>query len=146
MSSSALIRFVSMGRRSTTITSPSLLLVLPPVSWIIMASSDRPLRKVIAEASRVEAETVSLNVSVAVLLLRLSSNASRDGLPTSSMNVAASLASVGGTTTATFSAMSLAKPSLRDIQQLLRSEHRPLCLCISNQSSSVSMMVTLVLS
>ena len=125
-SSKALILLVSTGRRSTTITSPSWLMVLPPVSVTIVALPDLPLRKVIAEASREEVATISLNVSVAVLLLRLSSKPSRSGLRISSINMLTYLAWFVGTGMATLLDISLAKLSARANQQLLMSEQRDL--------------------
>ena len=142
----ALILFVSSGKRSTTITNPSWLLVLPLVSCTEVAFSDGLLRNVMADTSREVTEIISLKLRVTVLLFRSSSKASSSGGCTSSTKSTAGLAAFDGTGRRGFPDVSFANSSVKDTQQLLISEHSPLSRWISRRSDKVSLKVTLVLS
>ena len=126
---------VSLLRRFTVITSPSGLFVLPPVRVIAMELFDWAFTIVIAVGSRETASTISLNVSVSVSLLKSSSKSSSLGACMSSWNIVAGFALSDGTGKMLLPAISLAKLSLKDIQQLLISEHKALNFCISKTSS-----------
>ena len=110
-----------------------------------VAVTESVLSRVMAVGLSEDARTILLNVRVRVLLVRSKVKSTSSGGMLSCTKLMLTMALLGGTTTATFSAMSLMNPYLSEIQQLVISEQSLRSSWSIRRSGVESSNVTMVL-